>query len=192
MVVLAVIGILMVVLVTQFLPFLRRGEEMKTRAILEQVRTAIDLYENAQGDFPPSDFHGLASASPNAVNAGSESLTACLFSPNFPDKRPDQKWLVNTDGDSSEKPLTDLGTKELFEVGDAWGNPIAYFHNRDYGKTMTHRAYDPKANEWADYEVEARRNPAQGNSYYSAQDYQLISAGADGRFGTQDDLTNFQ
>lgn len=192
LVVIAVIGILMVFLVTQFLPFLKRGEEYKTISILEQVRTSIDLYENSQGDFPPSDFHGFPCGSPNGVDVGAENLVAALYSSKFPDKRPDQKWLVNADEDKSECPLTDLGNKDLYEIGDSWGNPIAYFHNRDYGKTMTYRAFDSKTNEWADYEVEARKNSSQGNNYYNAQEYQLISAGVDGKFGTKDDITNFK
>ncbi len=192
LVVLTVIGILMAVLITQFTPFLKRGEEYKTLSILGQLRTSIDLYENEQGDFPPSDFHGLASRSPNPLNIGSESLVACLFSPKFPDKRPDQKWLFNTDDDNSETYLNDLDTKKLFEICDAWENPIAYFHNRDYGKKITYRSADPKTGEWNDFEVEARRNASQGNSYYNASEYQLISAGADGKFGTNDDLSNFK
>lgn len=192
LVVIAIIGILMFFLVTQFMPFLRRGEEYKTTAILEQVRTSIDLYEHAQGDYPPSDFHGLGGSSPNNINTGAESLAASLFSPSFPDKRPDQKWLQNTDEDRSEKQITDLDSKSLFEVCDAWGNPIAYFHNRDYGKSQSYRVSDSKTGDWSDVEVLAQRSAKQGNSYYNAQEYQLISAGADGKFGTDDDVTNFQ
>lgn len=192
LVVIAIIGILMFFLVTQFMPFLRRGEEYKTTAILEQMRTSIDLYEHAQGDFPPSDFAGVSSTSPNNINVGAESLVAALFSPSFPDKRPDQKWLQNTDADRSEKPLTDLDSKDLFEICDAWGNPIAYFHNRDYGKTQTYRVSDSKTGDWSDFEVQARRNEKQGNSFFNAQEFQLISAGADGKFGTDDDVTNFK
>lgn len=193
LVVIAIIGILMFFLVTQFMPFLRRGEEYKTTAILNQLRTSIDLYENAQGDFPPSDFHGLGGGSAvNNVNSGAESLAVALFSPSFPDKRPDQKWLQNTDGDRSEKQLTDLDSKDLFEICDAWGNPIAYFHNRDYGKAQSYRVSDSKTGDWSDLEVTAQRNAKQGNSYYNAQEYQLISAGADGQFGTEDDVTNFK
>lgn len=191
LIVLSVLGILMAVLATQFLPFLKRGEEYKTVSIISQVQTSIELYENEQGDYPPSDFHGLASRSPNEINVGMESLVACLFSPSFPDKRPDQKWLVNTDEDQSDKVMTDLGNKSLFEIADAWGNPLVYIHNRDYAKSFTYRFADPKSGEWEDQTIEGRKNKEQGDTFFNAQGYQLISAGADGKFGTKDDLTNF-
>ncbi len=192
LIVIAILGILMGVLATQFLPFLVRGKEYETRAILQQIRTSIDLYEHEQGDFPPSDFTKLDSSSPNSINLGAESLAVSLFSPDFPSNRPDEKWLVNTDADQSEKIMTELGSRELFEVADAWGNPIAYIHHRNYGEKFFYRVLDSETGLWEDVEIKAAQKDEKGVGFHKPQDYQLISAGADGKFFTDDDLTNFQ
>ena len=42
--------------------------------------------------------------------------------------------LVNSDGDPLAKTPTGFESADLCELEDEWGNPIAYFHHRDYGR----------------------------------------------------------
>ena len=99
--------------------------------------------------------------------------------------------VINTDGDSSPRQLTDFGTRELKEIPDTWGNPIAYIERADYG--LSNRPYRTRG---ADSQEEttsiplAYKNKRTGQ-YFMAQSFQLISAGQDGLFGTEDDLTTF-
>ena len=52
---------------------------------------------------------------------------------------PDQTWLVNTDEDTTTRAVTRLPVRDLFEIGDPWGNPIAYFASLHYGSTRSVR-----------------------------------------------------
>ena len=103
---------------------------------------------------------------------------------------PDER-LVNSDGDETRKAITRFPSLSLFELKDEWDNPIAYFHHRDYGRQDTY-VVTPKDDESVtEQPVKAMMNPAT-KAYYNATKYQLISAGADGVFGTSDDITNFK
>jgi hypothetical protein len=79
----------------------------------------------------------------------------------------------------------------LFELSDAWGNPLAYIHHLDYERVFTYRAVDTETGEENDFELKARKNPKTGR-WEEPHGFQLVSAGSDGRFGTEDDLTNYK
>ena len=81
-------------------------------------------------------------------------------------------------------------TQELFELSDAWGNPLAYIHHLEYERVFTYRAVDTENGEENDYEVKARktRRPSLGR----AARVPASLGGSDGKFGTEDDLTNYK
>jgi len=184
--VLSVIGLLMIFLVPKLTEVLRAGESQTTLAWMNQVAAMADAYEIETGDFPSSTYEGLASRPPNDTNVGSESLLAFLAGAEYGGTGPEEDHLVNTDDDRFPKKTTRYAVSDAFEIGDQWKNPIAYLHPRDYGKRFTYQT-EAESGEvlWGD--VEARRSQRTGN-YLRGEDFQLISAGADGVFGTEDDL----
>ena len=99
--------------------------------------------------------------------------------------------LQHTDGERSAKSLTDLPVRDLFELVDAWGNPIAYFHHADYGRVDVYETFDPLTGERIESNVQAIVNPKLRRPYENRR-FQLISAGPDGVFGTEDDIANFR
>ena len=98
---------------------------------------------------------------------------------------------MNLDGDDAKKTLTKFPRAALFELADEWKNPIAYFHRRDYGRRDSYVVEDPDTGEQRESFVGAVTNPTT-QRYHNPQSYQLISAGADGQFGTEDDIANFE
>lgn len=164
-----------------------------TRAFMEgQLRAAIGEVENELGDAPPSSWNEAWGPEPNDTNRGSECLYVSLWSPEMPKTNLDEeKRLGNTDGDQLKKKATIIEARDLFELVDDWGNPIAYFHHRDYGRADT---YVTIANETGVEEtavVKAQQSP-KTKGYYNPRGYQLVSAGEDGIFNTGDDITNFE
>lgn len=161
-----------------------------TQSLLAQLSSAADQYENETGDYPPSTFTSDESAN-EGVNVGIEAFVAALFSNNyeaFGALTDDQ--LMNTDDDKAAKPVSDLG-RGLFEAVDGWENPIAYIHNRDYGEdNRQYQTIDAETDDYVTGIVLARKNPDTGR-YERKTKYQFVSAGPDGLFGTEDDITNF-
>ena len=168
------------------------GESVKagvTRAKMETLGAAIGQYEGEFGDYPPSSWNPDWGSEPNKTNAGAEMLFLSLFSPEFESGLAEDD-LDNTDRDQAKKSLSSLGSKDLFELTDEWDNPIAYFHRRDYGREDLYVTYDPDTGEEVESRVKALNDP-QTKSPFNRLTYQLISAGKDGRFGTDDDVCNF-
>jgi prepilin-type N-terminal cleavage/methylation domain-containing protein len=164
------------------------------RQQLAKVEAAVKSYANEQGGAPPSSFVGGQEMGNDGVNVGIEALVAALWSNGYEagglldDER---DALVNTDGDSSPKKLTDFDTRELLEIPDPWGNPIAYIERADYGQTnRRYLTVDVETGETVESVPVAYKNAKTGQ-HYAAQGFQLISAGPDGRFGTEDDITTF-
>jgi prepilin-type N-terminal cleavage/methylation domain-containing protein len=174
---------------------LRQAEEATreklTESFLLQVGAAIDEYESEFGDYPPGEFSGDEGLGLNELNTGAERLVVALYSlewqtsASFGDDE-----LCNSDGDSSRKSLTVFGTHELFELADAWQNPIAYIHSADYGRGHAYRTYDAETGEELEASVRAHKSAKTGR-YQRPRAFQLISAGPDGIFGNEDDITNF-
>lgn len=192
MAVIVIILILMAFLLPRLGGMREAVQANATRAFLEgQVRAAIGQYENEFGAPPASAWDEKWGAQPNDTNLGSEILYLAIWSETLQGLGMDEGRLHNTDQDSTIKSFTILGARELFELCDDWGNPIAYFHHRDYGRADRYKTFDVKTGEELETMVRAREDP-RTKSYHNPRGYQLISAGEDGRFGTEDDITNFR
>jgi type II secretory pathway pseudopilin PulG len=192
MAVIVILLILMAFLLPRLAGMRETVEENTTKVFLGgQLRAAIGEIDNDTGDFPPSAWKGDWGAAPNSINLGSECLYLSFWAEGRSGLGLSDERLENLDGDSTKKSLTTLGAKDLFEVCDDWGNPIAYFHFRDYGRKDVYMTYDLETGELVESTVQAVENP-KTKSYYEPHGYQLISAGRDGYFGTEDDLYNFK
>jgi prepilin-type N-terminal cleavage/methylation domain-containing protein len=188
--VIVILGILMIVLLPRLTELSRRAEVKETAARLVQIANAIDQYEGRFGDYPPSQFQDKWGTAPNLTNMGGETVVVSLWSPEWPGAGLPEDWLDNSDGDETKTLLTRFGTKALFELKDGWENPIAYFHRRDYGRTDNYIVQPDEAGD-TETQVKALLNP-KTKTYFEPNKYQLISAGLDGRFGTEDDITSFK
>jgi prepilin-type N-terminal cleavage/methylation domain-containing protein len=169
------------------------GESAKaemTNTFIENIGLAASEFESETGDYPPSSWNNDWGALPNKQNLGGEVLCVSLWSEEYGGVALSEDSLDNTDGDRSKKSLTTHANRDLFELVDSWGNPIAYFHRRDYGREDIYTTIDNETGEWAESTVKALMSPKTGN-YQNPRQFQLISAGKDGIFGTEDDLCNF-
>jgi len=184
-----IIGILTTFLVVTLGKTGEAAKEKITASYLQQLAAAIAEYESQHGDYPPSAWQEAWNTAPNSINLGAEALVLTLFSGKFQANLPDDR-LVNTDNDASQKPLARFPKADLFELKDEWGNPIAYFHRRDYKRQDVYMVSDPATGEWRESSVLAAQNPKTGEAF-NPRGFQLISAGVDGEFGTSDDIGNW-
>lgn len=162
-----------------------------TRGYLAQLSALIDDYEVDAGDYPPSKFTRSLDPKPSATNMGVEMLVIALW-PKSGSRAsaPDEDRLVNSDGDKTSQSHTMFSASTSFELADDWGNPIAYFHRRDYDEPCIYVSLDEDGFE-EETRVHPMINPVTGDPYNKVS-FQLISAGPDGIFGTSDDLGNFK
>lgn len=192
--VLLILSILVAFLVVQLGDTEAAARIQIAKQLLAKVRATAENYRNDNGAAPPSSFLPGQEVANDGLNVGAEALVVALWSKKYEaggllnDLR---DGLVNSDGDRSTKQLTDFETRELLEIPDPWQNPIAYLERADYGLTnRRYRTLDSATGEEVESVAVAFKNPSTGQ-YYSAQGFQLISAGPDGRFGSEDDITDF-
>lgn len=188
--VLVIISILFVFVVTRVLSGEETVRTESTRQFVSRLDAAIAEYELEFGDYPPSTPPPALEGLPNATNLGAEMLFVSLYSRDWQARELPEERLVNSDDDRTKKSLTSFSKPELSEIADDWGNPIAYFHRRDYGKPQVYVTFDGQTGETLEAAVSSRVNESTGDPYNRTR-YQLISAGPDGRFGTDDDIGNF-
>ena len=114
----------------------RSASAKATKATIERVKLACEAYFADFGDYPPTSLAALG-VSTNGVNDGSEALLRCLTTRlgRGPYLQFEEKELVNTDDDAlarGDPCKSTIESRALYELADAWGNPLIYFHNRDY------------------------------------------------------------
>jgi type II secretory pathway pseudopilin PulG len=202
LVVMAILSVLGTVLVIGIPRMLGKGDELAVQNLVTQLAAALEAYSAnpRNGDFPPTvldpkEFPGVGVRT-NFENCGIESVVLCLnrrgttSAMNF--EGLEGVTLENLDQDRTKVALTNYGpdNTELYELVDLWGTPIAYFHHRDYSQI------EPKR--WGVITTEMAgviscapwKNPKTRN-WFMPTGFQLISAGPDGEFNTEDDVTNF-
>ncbi len=190
--VIVIIGILAAVLIPNITAMLRGMDLDLTRQRIAQIATACKAYESEldNGDYPPTTLPVKDVPDGGGTNRGAEALVVALWSSSDNGYGMGEDSFCNTDQDSSRTQLTGLG-RELYELSDQWGNPIAYFHHADYGEAHVYVTLDPDTGVPIEGPVKALEKPG-GGGFYQRLDFQLISAGPDGEFGTGDDLANFE
>lgn len=188
--VLLILSILLIVLLPRITGFSDVAREKTTKAFLVQLSAAIGEYEDRFGDYPPSQFLEKWGTAPNTTNLGAETLVLSMWSPEWSGTTLPDDRFVNTDHDEGKKALSRMPKSTLLELKDDWDNPIAYFHRRDYGRQDAYVVVPKDADGEEENVVRALRNPVTGQ-YFQHDRFQLISAGADGAFGTEDDIANF-
>ena len=192
MAVLLILALLVGVLVVQLSGVQEVVEVGDTEQRLARIGAAISGWEIDRGEWPRSSFTAEQGTPPNEFNLGVECLVLGLWSEETDGAGLEDGWLDNTDGDETKKRLASaFGDRQLREIVDAWGNPVAYFHHVDYGRTDLYTTFDPATGEPLESAARALRNSDTGR-YFRKNKFQLISAGLDGEFGTEDDIVNFE
>jgi prepilin-type N-terminal cleavage/methylation domain-containing protein len=192
--VILVLGILMTVLLMNMGGVEDATRSKNTRIKLEEIGAALREIENERGDFAPSTLAEAFGTAPNTTNLGGECLYLALCAEGAPSFGVYDDRLVNTDGDVLAKRPAGFEAADLFEIHDDWGNPIAYFHNRDYGRKDPYVTSDANGVEQQSV-AEARKND-KTKRWANPTSFQLVSAGPDGVFGLNeatgenDDITN--
>lgn len=189
--------LIIAMLMAFLLPNLFAGEKAvkvnSTRSLLAQLSAEIDAYEREAGDLPRSTFPAALDPKPTPVNMGIEMLVIALMPADgsYQASGEYDEKLVNTDGDDTKRSHTRFTKSDAFELRDPWDNPIVYLHRRSYEKGCSYLAYVPAEGDFIEQRVAAVINPITGDPY-RPRSYQLISAGPDGVFGSQDDIGNFE
>ncbi len=163
-----------------------------TGMFIDKLQTMAIDFESQQGDFPKSTFSSKLAEQPSKANMGSEMLMVQFYPADESYQASDvaEDRLCNTDNDSTKKAITSYSAGDCFEFADDWGNPIAYIHRRDYGKKFNYVTFDPQDGTTIDNQVQAVKSQKTGD-YFHKRRFQLISAGPDGIFGSEDDIHNF-
>ncbi|MEW6072487.1 MAG: prepilin-type N-terminal cleavage/methylation domain-containing protein [Planctomycetota bacterium] len=192
--VILIIGILATILITQLGGAEDAANVQTTKQKLGTLEVVLDAYDRDKGDYPSSTFTADQGVANDGLNVGIEALVVALWSNGYEaggHLGDEVDRLQNVDGDFSGTSLTDFGTRGLFEIADAWGNPLAYFHHRDYEvKDRPYLTHHPDTGAEIQSAPRAFFNAATGR-YYAHDSFQLISAGEDAIFGTPDDITKF-
>lgn len=192
LVVIAIIGILLGIMLPAMSGVMERGRRTACTAEIQQLETALRLYESDHRDFPPSTVGELKpQLTDNKINSGIEALVACLSSngrgtPYFEFA---EDKLENGDADVCRVSLKSLTgsyfqTNALFELNDPWTNPYVYFHSRDL-VPETKQVYLFQGSK---VEVKPNTKPEKTGNLHGFGRYQIISGGIDGVFNSEDDL----
>ena len=202
LVVIVIISALGALAVPRVVRMLGRGEAKAVQAKILQVAAQLESYQHhpRNGDYPPTTLEGYPGVGSlkNFDNCGSESVVLCLSRKgrsggmDFESSEKKLLHIDNMDGDQTAVPLTNFGdqNKELYELVDPWGTPLVYFHHRDY-ELIEKRGWGTVSLGGGDVIDAKPWRDAKTQSFAAPHTFQLISAGPDGEFNTDDDLTNF-
>ena len=215
LVVVAIIIMLAAVLLVSFSGVFSKSKEAQTKTTIETLKANIESYQARWGIPPPSSLNELglltgypALANPNKDNVGIESLVLARRSKR--EQGPyldvpllnDEKRRANLDVDTvleaaigpDALDLEEGSARDLFEIVDAWGNPLVYIDIKtvrmgdfQYDVTLADgNRTTINATECAD----ALRHPVTGQYPTS---YVIWSFGEDGinNYGRGDDITSW-
>lgn len=197
LVVIGIISMLMVALTPSLRNAILGGQEAETTGRATTLQTMILGYEDIHGTVPPDDGSRIGNrqndwelGTDNGKNSGIESLVLHLANtPKAGSLDEHSGWFSNTDGDMLPKEIPGLGRKDRIEIVDAWGTPFAYFTGKvGSGYAGKETILGPEIADEPGFEMTARPVKDDAGVYVNPRGFQLISAGADKEFGTEDDL----
>jgi prepilin-type N-terminal cleavage/methylation domain-containing protein len=203
LIVMGIIAVLAGMVIVAIQIWARKGPEQRTRLLLIQLRSGIDAWQRKFHTFPPTDLSRLPMDTgmplkiaklPNTVNLGSESMYQSQYVPGYSSplelKDGEDGDVGNTDDDRLDKAFNSKGSPELYEVRDAWGNPLVYFRSDAYATAKKdpplYISTAPEAPNGGN--VNPKPYEASTGGYVNPNTYQLYSMGPDGIPNTEDDI----
>ncbi|MBZ0153399.1 MAG: prepilin-type N-terminal cleavage/methylation domain-containing protein [Planctomycetes bacterium] len=190
MIVIAIIGLLAAVLLPSVLGVSKQAKVKACEASMLELETALNAFSRKNGYFPPDDLVGRDRIKgnwkpDNGQNIGIESMLLFLsqsVANGGTDLGGQAEHFVNTDGDDHGVELPLLRRRDRIEIADPWGTPFVYF-----AKGGMEKPQQVKPAAEADVvAVKAKRRD--DGTAYGAGKFQLLSAGPDLTFGTDDDI----
>ena len=191
LIVISIIGLLAVVLLPRVVSTTNAAKEDATRALMLRLSVGCEQFAREHGYYPPDDLKNpetpgkMAWKPDNGQNTGIESLVAFLSQ-----SRRDgadlsdlgEKQLSNTDKDDHGAELPMLNRrKDRCEVADAWGTPLVYFSKSGIDKQQMVAVQEGDT-------LPAKAKKRDDGRAFGDGKYQILSAGKDTIFGTDDDL----
>jgi prepilin-type N-terminal cleavage/methylation domain-containing protein len=189
LVVIAIIGLLMGLVAVTVSRQGQAGRITDCKARIDTLSLLVTTWADRNGDYPPSRLAPLGVTDGNGVNEGIEALVAALKGKAWSGRRPEERWLANTDGDSSKSLKLADGSSALLEVVDPWDNPLVYISSADYGADFGYRFVTEAGTE--DQTARSAMDPLTG-APHQFEAFQILSAGPDGVLGTEDDIANYE
>lgn len=189
LVVITIIGLLLGMVAVAVSRQGQMGRITDCKARISQISLLLESYADRTGDYPPSRLSLIGVRDANDLNEGVETMVAALMAADYGGQRPNERWLINNDDDSSQQVKLANGSRALLELSDPWESPIVYIVFGDYEREALYRLGADDLFE--DVVVTGVRNPLTG-AYHRFDGYQLLSAGPDGLLGTNDDIANYE
>ena len=200
MIVILIISILITVVSVTVIAPLSRAKTVETAKLIQDITVAINAYHDHHrfgGDYPPTSLRSLG-ISTNGINDGIESVVVYIFRLTGGDTfigEVKEKHFGNTDNDSLPAdfdPDWVFGDKQARELLDSWGNPIIYFHHRDYKSPPLHTTKYKLGNK--KYIRPKPQVEKKKNMYPNWNSFMLWSCGPNGKNenGEGDDVTNWK
>ena len=190
LIVISIISLLAVALLPAILDADSAAKDTATQATMVQLKTGCEKFARKHGYYPPDDLKSPEQGGPggwladNTTNTGIESLVVFLSQSKQDgmDLGELADHITNTDKDQHGIDLPLLHRSDRPEIADAWGRPFAYF-----GKFGMDKTQQVMISEEETVPAKAKKRP--DGTYLGAGKFQLLSAGKDGIFGTDDDLS---
>jgi len=153
------------------------------------LSNGCEAFNRKHGYFPPDDLKSPEAAvktawkTDNGVNTGIESLVAFLSqsTSDGQDLNALSERFTNTDKDQHGVDLPLLHRSDRIEMADAFGTPMAYFTKFGMDKTQQIALPEKEA-------VPVKAKKCDPSTYVGQGKYQILSAGPDLIFGTDDDI----
>ena len=192
LIVIGIIGTLAAVLLPRILDTDHAAKRTETEAVMLQLSTACQKFSTEFGYYPGDDLRylnkrgGPVWKTDNGQNTGIESLLVMVSQSkkggtNLSGLR-DKMTNTDVDKHGAPYPLLDDMTDRM-EIADGWDTPLVYFTKLNMKKSqLVVLAIDE-----APVRVKAKRRP--DGTYYGAKRFQILSAGKDLTFGTDDDIS---
>ncbi len=184
LVVITIIGILAALISSAVIGARKQAKKTAQMSEINSLKQAIGTYQSTFGDYPPSTLEGWG-VKMNPTNNGIEALVACLTTskkggPYITSDQWRENRITNLDADDAGKNLTSwwFGDTQLREFTDQWGNPLVYYHHRDYKspKGLTEDSLENGATETC--------TPQQSGSlkvFHSPESFMIWSRGPNGK-----------
>ena len=194
LIVIGIIGLLAVAFLPGIVSARKKAEVSETSMRIQQLVSMAEGFERSDrhGYYPPASFDAPATDFPqkpkaDPINAGIESflIYTHIKKQGFQTIEDKTPWLDNTDGDDAGVRVELLGTTKKLEVVDAWGTPFAYFTAASDGYSKVQRV---RRKDGEELQARAVKDPKTG-SFLNPQKFQILSAGPDLMFGTEDDVS---
>jgi prepilin-type N-terminal cleavage/methylation domain-containing protein len=190
LIVIAILGVLAAAFLPDLIGARETADESQTLANLQRLRLGCESFVRRTGYYPPDDLHDpegkLQFKSDNGSNTGIESLVVFLSQVAADGTGLAEQRLVNTDGDDNGAVLPVLNRRERLEIADSWGTPLAYF-----SKTSQNLGFDkPQTIQLPGDGMRLTAKPKLNKDGVALGKgkFQLLSAGKDQTFGTEDDI----